>query len=454
MQDFNRGNIYKNYIKFAIPLLIGNLLQTGYSIVDTIFLGRVGAHAIAAVSISFALMFVLFSLSMGLSMGSTTLVAQYAGAKDRVLLNKAVKNSLAFSLLLGVVFSIGAVILSEPLIKLMGAPEEVEGQALIYIRIFSAGIIFMYFFFLISAILRGLGDSKTPLKFMAVSTTINIILDPILIFGLGPVPRLEVAGAALATVIAMACAAFYGLWYLNKKQEYFDLSFKDFRFDGEIIKHLLRLGLPAGIGQTINALGATVVVRVVTYFGPVPLAVYGIGTKVDSLIMMPAMSMSIAAAAMVGQNIGANQIDRAKKTAVAGMLMLGCVLIVMAGLLAAFPFYAVRAFSNDPLIWQPGIEYIRILALSYPFMAVIMVLGGAFRGAGAAMAAMVISIGSLWVVRVPLAVFLGINLNQGPAGIWWAVSLSWILGAVVSLVYFFKGKWYKKGVIKHHIESN
>ncbi|WP_028308706.1 MATE family efflux transporter [Desulfitibacter alkalitolerans] len=454
MQDFNRGSIFKNYIIFTIPLLLGNLLQTGYSIVDTIFLGRVGADAIAAVSLSFALLFVLFSLSMGLSMGSTTLVAQYAGAKDKVLLNKAVKNSIAFSLLLGVFFSIGAVILSGPLIKLMGAPKEIEADALIYMRIFSAGIIFMYFFFLISAILRGLGDSKTPLKFMAVSTTVNIILDPILIFGLGPIPRLEVAGAALATVIAMACAAFYGLWYLNKKQEYFDLSFKDFKFDSEIIKHLLRLGLPAGVGQTINALGSTVVVRVVTYFGPVPLAVYGVGTKVDSLIMMPAMSMSIAAAAMVGQNIGANQIDRAKKTAVAGMLMLGCVLVVMAGLLAVFPFYAVRVFSNDPAIWQPGIEYIRILAVSYPFMAVIMVLGGAFRGAGAAMAAMVISIGSLWVVRVPLAVFLGINLNQGPSGIWWAVSLSWILGAVVSLAYFLKGKWYEKGVVKHDIESN
>ena len=453
MQDFNQGNIFKNYISFTIPLLLGNLLQTGYSIVDTIFLGRVGVDAIAAVSLSFSLLFVMFSLSMGLSMGSTTLVAQYAGAKDKVLLNKAVKNSIAFSLIIGVFFSIAAVMLSGPLIRLMGSPPEIEADAIIYMRIFSAGIIFMYSFFLVSAILRGLGDSKTPLRFMAVSTTVNIILDPILIFGFGPIPRMEVAGAALATTIAMACAAFYGLWYLNKKQEYFDLSFKGFKFDRDIIKSILRFGLPAGIGQTINALGSTVVVRVVTFFGPVPLAVYGVGTKVDSLIMMPAMSMSIAAAAMVGQNIGANQLERARKTAWIGMIMLGGLLIVMATILALFPYYAVRVFSDDPTILQPGIEYIRILAVSYPFMAVIMLLGGVFRGSGAALAAMAISIGTLWIVRVPLAVFLSINLGQGSSGIWWAVSLSWILGAFISMVYFLKGKWFEKGVVKPKIKD-
>jgi putative MATE family efflux protein len=449
LKDLTKGSINKNLILFAIPLLMGSLLNTGYNIIDTMYLGRVSADAVAAVTMSFSVIIVLLSLAMGLTMGTSTLVSQYYGAKRMDMVNKVIVNSIVFIAIVSGTLSIIGIALSEKILMLMGAPEHLLYDGVMYLRIILAGIILMFAYFVVAAILRGLGDTVTPLKFMAVSSITNIILDPLFIFGYGPFPRMGVSGAAVATVLAQGLAALMGLYFMVYKSKDVKLSFKDFRMDFSIIKDIIRLGIPAGIAQTMTALGGAILIAIVTAQGSLAVAAYGIGMRVDSLAMMIGQSLGMGAAAMVGQSIGANDRDRAIKTIYSASLQVLAILAFVTLLIQLFPITIMKAFTTDQSVYDIGISYLKLVSLIYPLFGVMLVLSAAFRGAGDAFIPMIITALTFWVIRIPIATFLAARM--GPVGVWWAIVMSNIVSTGASIIYFYSMRWLKKGVVKEKL---
>lgn len=445
--DLTQGPIGRKLVAFALPMLLGSLLQSGYNIVDTIFVGRLGAGAVAAVSMSFAVLFILVSLAAGLTIGASILVAQYIGAGRAAELTAVVSTSILFIFAVGIVLGAIGLAVSGPVLDLMGVPAEIRPMALSYLRWIFSGIPLLFGSFVVGAILRGAGDSRTPLNFLIVATAINIILDPLLIYGLGPFPFMGVTGAALATIIAQGVAGFLGFRHLLLAKGPVRLDLSLARFDRRIIGSILRLGLPSGLSQTIMAIGGSVLVGVVAAWGATPLAALGIGQKVDSLAIMPAMSLSQAASAMVGQNTGAALYARARRTAFVAVSIAFIGLSLIGLLVNIAPGLVLRVFTDDPAVQPIGTLYVRIVGLSYGFFGVMIVLAGAFRGAGDVLMATAIPVVSLWLFRVPLALALSRRAGLGPMGVWVAVALSAFLGAAASSAYYRWGPWQRKAVV-------
>lgn len=453
MRDLTRGSIVKNLVTFSVPLFLGNFLQMLYNMVDTAWVGRLGRFALASVSMSFSVMFVLIAAGIGLTQGTTTMVSQYLGAKRHDMVRKTIANSLFFMGALSVVISVLGVVFARPLLLLLGCPRDILAPAMAYLQIIMAGTLASFLFFQISAILRGAGDSTTPLIFLLVSTVLNIIWDPLLIFGIGPFPKMGVAGAAAATIAAQVVAAVFAVIHLVRQDGPLHLSFKGFTVDWRIIWDIVRLGIPSGIQQTVVALGGSVVVRTVASFGTMSLAVYSIGTKVDSFAFMPSMSLSIAVAAMAGQNIGAGREDRVRQVAKAGLALTLGIVAVFSALVSLFPNLMTGIFTNDRAVFGPAAVYVRTLAPAYLFFGVILTYGGIFRGTGAVVAPMLISVMSLWLIRVPMAILFARVLHMGPPGIWLAITLSSLVGAVASVIYYLRGAWANKALVHQAGES-
>ncbi len=445
IKDLTKGAVPKTLILFALPILGGRLLNTAYNIVDTIFVGRLGHEAIGAVSLSFNVIFVVIALAAGLTMGTTILIAQYVGAGDKDMVNKVVINSIFFIGIIAATLALVGFIISPYILKLMGTPSDIYSLSLSYMRIIFVGIIWMFGYFLVSSILRGIGDSKTPLKFLFVSTVINIALDPILIFGLGPIPMLGVSGAALATVIAQGVAAVLGFHYLFNKEKYLEISFKNFSFDYQIIKDILRLGLPSGIAQTLMALGGTVVMATIADFGSLAVATYGIGMKVDSLAFIVIQSLAMAVSTMIGQNIGAGLNHRVAQIVKSSLILASAIMASYTLIYYFIPDVLVKIFTNEAGMIEPTVLYIRIVSLSYVFFGIMSVLNAVIRGAGAMFQSMLITVVNLWIIRVPLAKFL--SIDSGPKGIWLALSISYAAGSALSYLYYRYGDWKSKAVV-------
>lgn len=445
--DFTEGSIPKQLLQFTWPMLAGNALQALYNMVDSFWVGRfMGPAGLAAVSISFPIIFALISLVIGLTMATTTLVSQYFGAKDERMVKRAVNNSFTLLFFSAVLISILGITFRYSILWLVNAPAEIIDDAASYLLIFLAGLVFMFLYNVLSAILRGLGDSRTPLLFLVYSTVINIILDPIMIFGLGPVPRLGVAGAALATVIAQGISAILGIRYLNKVGHLLSFRLRDLTFDRQLTGLTLRIGLPAGIQQMVVSLGNLTVSSFINSFGQTVVAAYGAAGRLDQFAFMPAMSLGVATSAFVGQNLGANRQERVRET-VRSSLVQVTLFTLPAVLLALFaPAVLLRLFTDNQEVLAIGSDYLRIAAFSYFPFAWMFVYNGVLRGAGDTLPTMFFTIGSLWVVRVPLSRYLSGLPGLGLRGIWWGIAVSPLFGLLLSAGYYLTGRWQRAAV--------
>ncbi len=447
-QDFTTGSIPRHLLIFAIPMFLGNLLQALYNTVDTIWVGRfLGPEALAAVSVSFPIIFVLVSLVMGIGMGTTVLVAQYAGAKDWERVRRVVINSVGLLTIAGAAVSVIGYVFSEGALRLINTPEELIPLATSYLKIFFTGLIFMFIYNVMGAILRGLGDSRTPLNFLIIATVLNIILDPIFIFGIGPIPRMEVAGVALATVIAQGVSALLSIRHLYKVN---GLLSKDWRVYSKLDKELtlltLKIGIPAGLQQTVVSVGALALTSIVNGFGHLVVAGYGVGNRLDHFSFMPAMSVSMAVSAVVGQNLGAGQEERAKQSLYWALILSGSIsLAVTLGMqFLAWPISQI--FTTDTQVLTYATEYLRIISFSYVFLAVMFSVTGFLRGAGDTLPTMLITMVSLWFVRIPLAKYF--SILWGSRGIWIGIAVSPVIGLTLTSLYYLKGGWRAKVVTK------
>ena len=433
----------------AVPIVFANLLQTAYQLIDTFWVGRLGASAVAAVSLSFPVIFFLISLGLGLAVAGTILVAQYQGRGDTAMVNRVSAQALigvvAISLVLAVLGFIGA----HAMVAFLGATDDVLPLATQYLRVSFVGLPFLFAYVIFQSLMRGVGDARTPLLIVTGTVALNFVLDPLFILGWGPVPGMGVSGAALATVITQGLAAMVGLAMLFSGGYGIRLVRAHLVPDFALIWRLLKLGLPAAVEQSTRALGLMLMTVLVAGFGTITLAAYGIGTRMLSFVIIPALGLSQASSALIGQNIGAQRIDRAERTAWLSAAI-GFVLLSLVGVVSfVFARPIVTLFVPDaPAVIETGSLFVRITALAYGVVGAQIVLTGAFRGSGNTLIAMAIALVSQWMLQFPIAWLLAERSGLGATGIWIAYPIQNVLTALIVVVWFSRGTWKHRSVIE------
>lgn len=447
MKDLTTGAEGKQILLFAVPMLIGNVFQQLYNIVDSIVVGKyVGSAALAAVGASFPILFTISSLVGGVTIGGSVLVSQYFGAKNYKKVKITSDTLQIFLLISSAVMSVVFFLLSRPIFTMLSIPEEVIPDAVRYFDIvILTTTIPTFSLFGISSIMRGVGNSKTPIYFAVGSIILNTVLDLVfvLVFGWG------IEGVAWATGIA-TLTGWGALWYyLNKKEDSmirFNLNYKKWEFDWDNFRISLKIGLPSGIQQVLVGVGSMALLSIVSPYGVSVLAAYTAAGRVDMFVSMPAMNLAAALSSFVGQNLGANRFDRIKKglwetlkysTAICIFLTLIAVLFGedIMGL-----FVQQNSIHHDEII-RIGKEYLLIVTSFYIVFSTMFVVNGVTRGAGATMVPMLITTLSLWIIRIPLAYLL--SAKFGVSGVWWSIPIGWTFGCLGAIIYYNSGLWKK-----------
>jgi putative MATE family efflux protein len=443
MKDFTTGNIPRQIYKFTAPIILGSFFQQLYNIVDSIVVGNyVGQEALAAVGASFPIIFLLISLAVGVSNGATIIISQFYGAKDYAGVQRAIDTSNIFLFFASIVISGFGIYFSEDIFRLINMPEEAMSDAVTYLSIYLAGLSGLFGFYGLGAILRGLGDSKTPLYTQLIAAVANIGLDLLFVI----VFEMGVAGVALATVLAQG-GTFIGLAiYLNRKHKLIRVTIRNMVFDTGIFKHSLRIGLPSGLQQSFVGLGMMAIIGIVNKFGTEAVAAYTVASRIDMLAVMPAMNFAQGLSTFVGQNIGANNISRVKLGFRATMVMSIALSVVICLLIIIFGGSLMSMFTDNENIIAIGNEYLVIVSSFYVCFAVMFTSNGALRGAGDTVVPMFITLFSLWAIRIPLSYFLSEQI--GVTGIWWGIPVAWVIGMVLSYAYYKTGRWERMAVVR------
>jgi len=445
MRDLTTGSETKSIILFALPMLFGNLFQQFYNMVDSWVVGRfIGTGALAAVGTCFPVVFLMLSLIMGVTMGSSVLVSQYFGAKDYGKVRKAVDAGYIFIFWASLAISVAGVASAGAIMRLLGVPEAIRPQATAYLRIIFAGSLANFGYNAVSAILRGLGDSKTPLYLLIIATLVNVVLDLVFV----AVFHWGVEGAAWATVISQAVSFLGSFALLNKRGSYARIELRSIGFDRDVFKQSLRIGLPTGIQQTLVATGMMVLTRLVNGFGPAAMAGYAAAARLDTLASMPAMNLSNAISTFTGQNLGAGKPERVRRGHRSAILVGAGFSIAVTILVASFGGPLISIFSDDPAVIEVGRRYLLIVGSFYILFSTMFINNGLLRGAGDAFIPMISTILALWAVRVPLATLFAGKLGLGSDGIWWSIPAGWLVGAVFTSLYYRSGRWKGKALVR------
>jgi len=444
MKDLTTGKEGKLIIQFAMPMVFGNVFQQLYNVVDSIIIGNyLGDAALAAVGASFPIIFLLISLVIGLGSGFTIIVSQYFGARDIQKVIRTIDTTYIILFFASILITIAGIAFSGPIFRLTDLPEDVLPQAQRYLNIYFLGTIFFFGFNGTSAILRGMGDSKTPLYFLIVATLSNIFLDLLLVV----VFKWGIEGAAIATIISQAGAFITAILYLNKRHEIVNLSFRKYIFDRAIFKNSIRIGLPSGLQQTFVAAGMIALYGIVNQFGTTTIAAYSVATRIDSLASLIAMNFAAALAAFVGQNLGANKPERIKAGLKSTWLITSAISVSISVIVILFGEQMMGVFTPNPEVIVLGNDYLVIVSSFYIVFSSMFVVSAVMRGAGDTLIPMFITLFALWIVRVPASYFLADRM--GVNGIWWAIPLGWGCGLFLAYLYYLTGKWRTKGIIKH-----
>lgn len=442
---FLEGPIGTALIRLAIPIILGNLLQTGYQLTDAFWVGRLGAAAVAAVSISFPVNFLVIALGAGMAIAGATLSAQYMGAGRQDMVNHVAAQTMLLVAVSSVVLGGAGYVLAPYLLHLLNVAPDVHDGALGFMRVSFVGMIFVFLFAMFQALMRGVGETRAPLVIVLGTVVLNFALDPLLIFGWGPVPPFGVMGAALATVVTQALAAALGVAIFLRGRHGVQLSWRGFYPDPAYIKRAFMLGLPGTIELSTRGLGPILLSFVVASFGTVTLAAYGVGANILQFITIPAMGLSMAVSTLVGQNIGAGKFERAAQVPVLGMSY-GFGVLTLVGVLAyAFAPALVSFFvPGDTDVIAAGVAFIRVMCLAWGGIGIQLCVVAAFRASGHTLPAMAIALVSQFVLQFPLAYVLSKHTALGQAGIWWSFPITSALVALFSAGWFALGGWNGK----------
>jgi len=441
-RDLTSGAVWKVILRFAFPLLIGNLLQQLYNVTDSVIVGQfLGKESLAAVSASFFIYYFI-SLVIGIGSGTSVVISQFFGAKEFDKVQKAFSSFFIFMLVAGVLLSIAGIIFAEPMFRLTNTPEDVIPQAVAYFRIYVGGTFLFVTFNSIISILRGVGESVRPMLFILLTTILNIALDLLFIV----VFKWGIEGAARATVIAQGIGMCVALGYVNNTHPLLSIKKQDLLFDMGLFKEGLRIGLPSSVQQCAISLGLIALLGIVNSFGTDTLTAYGAAGKIDTIIIQAVLTLSGALAAFCGQNIGAGHLDRVRDGVRFAMLV--NLLLGLATFTAIYFFgdKMMLAFTKDPEVIRIGKEYLLIMGGFFIVHGGLNVFNGALRGAGDTLFPMAVSITCLWLIRIPLAYWF--SSIWGRSGIWWAIGASLCIGLTITYIYYKLGFWKNKGPLR------
>ena len=442
--DMTNGNAAGLLLRFAFPMLIGNIFQQFYNMADSVIVGKfVGSNALGAVGSVGSLNFMFFSLCMGLGSGIGVLISQYFGAGQDEYVRKIIANAVYITIAAGMLMSLCGTILAKPILCIMNTPQENFVDALIYMRIVCGATVVVAGYNMISSILRALGDSKTPLIFLVAASGINIILDLIFVI----VFHMGVAGAAFATVIAQVLAMLGSIWFGMRKNPYLQLKKRHFQFDREIFQNSLRLGLPIAAQNALIAFSCVALQSVVNRYGAIVMAAYTATSRVEQLVQQPFGSLGTAVSTFAGQNAGAGRYDRVSagcKVSVRIVLLFSLIMVIVMFLLGD---KIVGLFVNEPEVIGIGAKGLQITSLMYIGLGLIYVMRGMLNGVGDATFAMINGVTEV-IGRVGFAWLLMMIPSVGLWGVWYTNGLTWALTGAANVIRVLQGKWKTKCVIR------
>ncbi len=431
------GGIFKNLLLFAVPLILGNLLQQLYNTADSIIVGNfLGSNALAAVGSSGSPIFLLIGFSQGVAVGAGVVVAQYLGAKDREDAQIAVHTSLAIAAILGVVLTVGGILVCRSLLVWMNTPAEVLEDAVTYMRIYFGGVLFSVIYNMAAGILNAAGNSQRSLIYLGCASITNIILDLVLIAGL----RMGVEGAAIATDISQLVSCILSLRFLMRVEDDYRVTLRKIRPDAKMSARIIRVGLPTGIQNMVISFSNVLVQASVNSYGAAAMAGFAAYMKIDGFNILPVSSISMAATTFVGQNYGAGRLDRVKRS-VWVTLAIGVIYTLCTGAaLLAGQDAILHLFTADEAVVTYGKLAMRWFCPFYFLLSILHGLAGAVRGTGASIPPMVVLLVSLCLFRVVWIQFL-LPFFSGIEGVFILYPVSWGLGALLMILYAWKGKW-------------
>ncbi|WP_213809681.1 MATE family efflux transporter [Jeotgalicoccus sp. WY2] len=439
--DFTTGPILKPLIIFSAPIMLANLLQTSFQIVDSLWVGNIlGAEALGAVAIATTILVTILSFILGLNNAALTILSQQHGRKDDEGLKRYLNAFIVIMTVMSVVFAVIGYIFAESLLGIIGTPDAILDMTASYLQISLLGMFFLFGYNFINTVFRALGDSKTPLRIVFIAVILNAVLSPLfmIVFDLG------IQGAALATVGSQTIAFLYSVYLaVKRKLVPFKMPSIPARYEVGLI---LKLGIPAGLQMGVIHAGIAAILSVVTQFGADSVAGFSAAQRLDSLIMLPAMALGTAVNAMAGQNIGIQQWSRVKQIARYAALYNFGLMLSVAAVVIIFAEAGIRMFIQDEAAVEFGTNYLRIVALCYPFLGLNFVLNGIVRASGAMYQVLILNIISFWILRYPLSALFASYF--GETGVGMGMGVSFIISSIFAYLYYKFGKWREKELFK------
>ncbi len=440
-QEFTSGSIRKAIFMLSIPMILEMMMESIFAIVDIAFVSQVSTNAVATIGLTESVITLVYAVAIGLSMAATAVVARRVGEKDIKGASQAAVQAIFLGVGISAIISVLGILYAKEILSLMGAEPDLIAEGFGYTKVLLGGNVTIMLLFLINAIFRGAGNASIAMWTLILSNTLNIILDPIFIFGFGPIPAYGVEGAAIATTIGRGTAVVFQLIVLFYGWSKIKIKFKDLVLRTTIMFNLIKVSL-GGIGQFLIGTSSWVfLMRIMSEFGSEVLAGYTIAIRIVMFTMMPAWGMSNAAATLVGQNLGAQKPDRAEKsvwkTGKYNAYFMGLVSIIY----IVFAPNLLELFSNKPDVIEYGALCLRIVAIGYIFYGYGMVIIQSFNGAGDTKTPTIINFFCFWLIQLPIAYILAITLDFGPSGVFWAITAAEVMVAIVGIILFKKGKW-------------
>ncbi|MCQ0112167.1 putative efflux protein, MATE family [Zhouia amylolytica] len=439
--DFTKGSIRKAIFMLSIPMILEMCMESVFALVDIAYVSQVSTNAVATVGLTESVITLVYAVAVGLSMAATAIVARRIGEKDHVGANQAAVQVIILGVLVAIVVSTIGIVFPKEILSLMGGESDLVEEGYRYTQILFGGNITIVLLFLINAIFRGAGNASMAMWALVLSNGLNIILDPIFIFGLGPIPEYGVAGAAIATTIGRGTAVVFQLFVLFYGATRIKLAFKDLVIRTQIMLRLIKVSL-GGIGQFLIGTSSWIfLMRIMSEFGSEVLAGYTISIRIMMFTLMPSWGMSNAAATLVGQNLGANQPERAEISVWKTSKYNAYFMIIVSVLYLFFARSIIGWFSEVPEVVKYGAMSLQIVAAGYVLYAYGMTLTNAFNGAGDTKTPTIINFFCFWMFQLPFAYFAALTMEWGPKGVFWGIMLAESLIALVAIYWFKKGKW-------------
>lgn len=443
-KELEKKPLFRQLMGIAIPIMLANTLQTLYNLVDSWYLGRLGSQALSAPSITNNISNFLIVFGTGFSIAGTTLISQAWGndRNNRQRIDFLASQVFFINIVMSLVVVGLGVSLTVPLCTLLQVPEGLTMEyTTTYMRLTFLGMPFMFTDMILRATLQGMGDSVTPLYVQGGAVLVNALLDPLFIFGWGPIPAMGVAGAAIATNISRFFSFSAGLFILLSGRKGIQVRKAYLKPEKETWSLIMRIGFPSAVGQAISSLGFAVVQGVVNTFGPSTIAAFGVGNRITNLINMPAMGISQGASVVIGKKLGQRDVDQAQKTIRLSLLCIGIFSTLGMTLCFIFGAQLIHFFVDDPVAQAEGVNFFRILSISNVAFAFFTVITGAFRGGGVTKPIMMLNMVRLWALRVPLSYLLPKLFGLGSTGCWWAMHISNMVTFLWAFILYRKGTW-------------